>query len=115
MGADPFTEMVTIFLETCCKELRQNVGNHLMKHEKLSNSYINNWYLLSAIENQSDILMAMKEKHISVNLKCIGQQSDEWRNNIGTELFFRTYGKYKIFCYLVINRKKIYVDKSEFH
>ncbi|GJQ78510.1 hypothetical protein Trydic_g11624 [Trypoxylus dichotomus] len=91
MGADPFKEMLTIFLDTSYKELRQILGNHLLKHEKLDESHINNWHLLSAIENQFDILMALNKKYISVNLKCIDQESDDWRSNIGTELFFRTF------------------------
>lgn len=95
MGIDSFAEMLTIFLETCCKELRQNVGNHLIKHEKLSESLINNWSLLSAIENQPDILMPLSEKWISLNLKCINEQTDEWRNAVGTEIFFKTFSKWK--------------------
>ncbi|KAI4467375.1 hypothetical protein MML48_2g00007702 [Holotrichia oblita] len=91
LGADPFMEMLTIFLDTSCKELRQIVGNHLIKHQKLSEIHINNWHLLTAIESQSDILTTLNEKYISVNLKCINQQSDEWRSNMGTELLFRIF------------------------
>lgn len=93
LGADPFMELLTVFLDTSCKELRQIVGNHLIKHQKLSEVHINNWHLLTAIESQSDILTRLNEKYISVNLKCINQQSDEWRSSMGTELLFRIFGK----------------------
>lgn len=96
MGLDPGTEILKIFCETCNKDLRDYLGNHLISIQKIEEKTLQSWALLNSILNDNDTHNSVREQLENLNINTIIQQSSDWQSKLGSELFFKLFGKFSL-------------------
>lgn len=91
---DASEEFVKIFLETDDKELRNYLGTHLEKNEKLEEHNRLAWNLMSSIAQNLDSLenFLCDLKELTVQAVC--EMDWDWQCDVGTFIFFKSYGMY---------------------
>lgn len=89
MELDVGEEIMKIFKITINKDLRDYLGNHLISIGKMDNDTSHCWHLLTNITNNN---VFINEEHQNINLNYVMEKSDDWKCEIGSELFFITYG-----------------------
>ncbi|CAH0552154.1 unnamed protein product [Brassicogethes aeneus] len=85
---DPNGELEKIFYSTNNKDLRDYIGNHLVKNEKLGDDLVSLWHLLELILKNN--ILISKFKLPEESLKCLDGQEESWKNEIAAKLFLRT-------------------------
>lgn len=90
IGLNSTKEITKIFVDTCNKDLRDYLGNHLMSVDKINDDILQSWHLLNSVINNN---VFMKEEQQNLNINNILQRQSDWKCEVGSELFFKTYGK----------------------
>ncbi|KAK5649024.1 hypothetical protein RI129_003916 [Pyrocoelia pectoralis] len=90
INLDPIEEFMKIFFETCNVVLRDYLGNHLLKLEKLSSADIEAWKLLQIIIDKRELL-DLTYKTSELNMNYFNAQTIDWKCKIGTQLFFKSF------------------------
>lgn len=93
INLDAIRELTNIFCETEDKELREYIGNHLLKSRKLNPLVKNCWVLFNGIESDENLFLFLAERHRSLNINGILNLDCDLKSNIAVELYFKNYGK----------------------
>ncbi|KAF5270792.1 hypothetical protein FQR65_LT05411 [Abscondita terminalis] len=89
---DPIEEFRKIFLETYNANLRDYLGDYLLKHEKLSEEEKQSCNLLKIINQKHELLLNFNKDCLKdLNIKCIEDKDFSWKCDIGTQLFFSSF------------------------
>lgn len=91
IGLNPEAELEKIFYSTSNKELRDYIGQHLEKNEKLSDKNSSLWHLLELILKNN--ILISKYKLEDTSLKYLDNRDDNCKHEIAAKLFIRTHGK----------------------
>ncbi|XP_044265423.1 spatacsin-like isoform X2 [Tribolium madens] len=88
IGIDPGAEFSKIFYTTSNKNMREYIGNHLMKIEKLDETLQQLWTFLNLIlENAITI---SKYKLPTESLECLDKHSEGFKAEVATVLLMKT-------------------------
>lgn len=93
INLDATKELTNVFCETENKELREYIGDHLLKSRKLDPLLKNSWVLLNGIQADENLFLSLAEKQYSANINGILNLDCDLKSNIAVVLFFKTYGK----------------------
>lgn len=93
IGLDPFIELTKVFCKTEERGLREYIGQHLLKHEKLESSLKDCWILLNNLESNEILLTSFRNDNHSINIKTILTLDSHLRSKIAATLFFINYGE----------------------
>lgn len=103
INVDPFVEFIEIFCQTEDKELREYLGNHVVKNGKLDDQLHQSWILLDVLAgvDAKDHYTELVNKYGSLNVSKINKLDCDYKYKIATEIFIQNYGK-KNLCILYI-------------
>lgn len=90
---DAFRELTNIFCETEDKELREYIGDHLLKGGIMDSSLKNCWILLKGIESDENLSTSLTEQQCGLNINKILKLDCDSKSNVAVALFFTNYGK----------------------
>lgn len=93
MRLDAFKELTNIFCETEDKDLREYIGDHLLKTGTIDSSLKNCWILLRGIESDDNLSISIGEKQCALNINQILKLDCDSKSNIAVALYFTNYGK----------------------
>ncbi|KAB0803687.1 hypothetical protein PPYR_00657 [Photinus pyralis] len=91
INLDPIEEFTKIFLETCNPTLRDYLGNHLSKSERLSSTDMDTWKLLQIVMDKQEFLLDFPYNVSELNINYFNGQAYDWKCKIGTQLFFKSF------------------------
>lgn len=83
-----------MFCQTENKELREYIGDHLLKSRKLDSLVKNCWVLLNGIESDENLFLSLAEKQYSLNVNGILNLDCDLKSHIAVALYFKNYGKF---------------------
>lgn len=93
---DAFKELVKVFCETEDRDLREYVGDHLLKNEKMDVQLKDSWILLKGIESDEQFVNLFNEKECGLNINNILNLNCDFKSNIAVAVFFTSYGKFLV-------------------
>lgn len=92
IGIDPNEELLKVFYSTTNKELREYIGNHLKNQNKLDDKMQLLWHFLALIVDNN--VLISKYKFSNESIENLDNQNAEWKAEVASKLFLRTYGEY---------------------
>lgn len=93
INLDATKELTNIFCETENKELREYIGDHLLKSRKLDPLLKNCWVLLNGIESDEDLFLSLAERQRSLSVSEIVNFDCDLKGNVAVALYFKNYGE----------------------
>lgn len=89
---DPEEELSNVFCTTINSELREYIGEHLKKQNKLDERLLYLEHFLNLIVKNT--LLTSRFKLPEESIDCLDKQDAHWKAQVAAKLFLRTYGNY---------------------
>lgn len=87
---DPEEELSKIFYITTNSGLRDYIGEHLKKENRLEEKCLHLAHFLDLILKNT--LLTSRFKLPEESLECLDRQNAQWKAEVSAKLFLRTYG-----------------------
>lgn len=94
INLDAFQELTRIFCETEDRNMRDYIGDHLLKNGKLDDPLKNSWVLLNGILADENLFLSFTEKNCSLNINRILKLDCDFKSKIAVSLYFKSFGKF---------------------
>lgn len=91
IGKEPEDELSKVFCITTNSELREYIGEHLKKQNKLEERCLNLAHFLDLILRNT--LLTSRFKLPEESIDCLDKQDAQWKAEVAAKLFLRTFGK----------------------